>query len=93
MSDGFTLSVPADAEYRGLASELAGRFARLAGGSDADAAAVSAAVADAADRAATAARAEILTLDCRNQSSGLGLTLRFAGDAVEVHHPLPARNA
>jgi hypothetical protein len=92
MSDGFTLSVPADARFRGLASELAGRFARLAGGSDADASAVSVAVADAVEQAATSAGESDIVVECRNEASGLDLVLRFAGETLAVHHPLPARN-
>ena len=53
---------------------------------------MSVAVADAVDQAAANAGESNVTVECRNEPSGLDVTLRFAGETLAVHHPLPARN-
>jgi anti-sigma regulatory factor (Ser/Thr protein kinase) len=91
MSDGFTLSLPADARYRGLASEIARKYAEYAGGTPADATALSEAVAGAVERAAGEAADGDIQLAFRADPSGVDVTLHWAGRSSELRHPLPAR--
>ncbi|MEZ5320149.1 MAG: hypothetical protein R2752_22295 [Vicinamibacterales bacterium] len=92
MSDGFTLSLPADARYRGLASEIARKYAEYAGGTEADATALSAAVAGAVDQAAGEAGEGDIRVEFRADPSGVDVTLHWADGSSALHHPLPARN-
>jgi hypothetical protein len=50
MADTFKLHLPADAAYRTLVPDVAGRYAELSGGSEADAAALTDAVTSAVER-------------------------------------------
>ena len=50
MADSFKLHLPADAAYRTLVPEVAGRYAELSGGSSTDAAALTEAVSSAVER-------------------------------------------
>jgi hypothetical protein len=91
MTDGFSLTLPGDARFRGLAAELAGRYARIAGGTEADAAAIGAAVTEALDR--HGAGAERVDVACHGDETGIGVVLTVDGQAVKVRHPLHVRRA
>ena len=93
MADAFTMSVPTDARYRVLASELAGKYVELVGGTAADGSALGAAVAEALERAASHSPADDVELEYRVGADGVGVTVRHAGRSAVVSHPLPARNA
>ncbi|HET9373087.1 MAG TPA: hypothetical protein VFO19_22650 [Vicinamibacterales bacterium] len=92
MADAFTMSVPTDARYRVLASEIAGKFVELVGGTSADGAALGSTVGEALDRAATESPADDVVLEFRADADGVGVTVRHAGRSAVVTHPLPARN-
>jgi anti-sigma regulatory factor (Ser/Thr protein kinase) len=93
MADAFTISVPTDARYRVLASEIAGKYVELVGGTAADGTALATAVAEALDRAATSSPGEDVVLEFRAGADGVGVTVRHGGRSAIVSHPLPARNA
>jgi hypothetical protein len=93
MADAFTMSVPTDARYRVLASEIAGKYVELVGGTAADGTALGSAVADALDRAAALSPGDDVVLEFRAGADGVGVTVRHAGRSAVVTHPLPARNA
>lgn len=92
MADGFVMSVPADVRYRGLAAEVAARYAELAGGSAADGAALARAVGDAVERAAATGAAD-LELEFESTPADVGVTLRYAGHSAVVRHRLSVGSA
>ena len=85
----FSLRVPADAAFRGLAGEVVGRYVELSGGSAAERDAVAAALNGAIDELA-AAPGEAVELECRVGASGLEVDVRSGGRSTAVHHPRPA---
>ena|SRR5687767_6448062 len=101
MTDPVTLTLPADARFRGLAPEVGGRYVVAAGGSEADSGVVVEALKAAIDTltAGTADDAEV-ELNFRTPSGadgasegGVEVTLRCEGKSSVVTHPLPAAKA
>ena len=88
MSDPVTLVVPADARYRTLAPELAGKYVEIAGGSAADAKTLSEAVLRALTTL-TAAGADI-DVAFHSEGSRVEITLRCGGRSAVVKHLLRA---
>ena len=94
MSDSFTLSIPADPRYRGLATEVAGKFAELAGGSAADgtglADALENALAQVIDGAGPGAHVDVAF---RPTTAAIDVHLRCGPRTAVIRHLLPARKS
>jgi predicted transcriptional regulator len=89
MSSVFTLRVPADAQFRGLANDVVARYVELAGLPNGERETVAAAVAAALEGLA-AAPAEAIDLACTARPAGFDITVRCGGRSTVVHHPQPA---
>jgi hypothetical protein len=89
MLPSFQMSVPADARYRVLAPEVAGKYAALAGCSDADAKAVLADVERAA--ADLAGAGADIALVFSTDVGGLHVTLTCGPQSLVVRRVLPAK--
>ena len=85
----FTLRVPADPQFRGLANDVVARYVELAGLPDAERETVATALAAAVDGLG-AAPAETIDLACTVRPAGFDITVRCGGRSVVVHHPQPA---
>jgi hypothetical protein len=91
MTDPFTLVVPADATYRGLVPEVAGRYAELCGGSAADGAALAEALVGVIDRLADGAGAEVgIDLSFRAEPGSVRVDLRCDGREAVVRQKVGA---
>ena len=88
MLSSFHLSVPADARYRVLAPEVAGKYASLAGCSEAEATAVLAEVERAA--AELAGRGDDIALVFAADPGELRVTLTCGSHTTTVRRSLPA---
>jgi hypothetical protein len=84
----FTLRVPADPQFRGLANDVVARYVELAGLPDGEREAVATAVAAAVDGLG-AASAEIIDLSCTARPAGFDITVRCGGRSAVVRHPQP----
>ncbi len=91
MSSVFTLRVPADPRFRGLADDVVARYVEIVGIGDAERAALATALAAALDGLA-AAPAETLDVVCTAKPAGFDITVRCGGRSAVVHHPQPAAN-
>lgn len=90
MADAFTLQIPVDAPYRALVPEVASRYAELAGGSAADAAALASALQAAVDRLAARAAADAhVDLAFRPQTDGVHVDLSCNGHREAVNVTMP----
>ena len=89
MSSVFTLRVPADPQFRGLANDVVARYVEIAGIPDAERDAVSSALVAAIDGLGVAP-AEVVDLVCTTKPGGFDLTVRCGGRSAVVHHPQPA---
>jgi hypothetical protein len=90
MSDAvFTLHVPAAAPFRGLASDLVGRYIELSGRTDAEREAFTAALADAID-GLQGGPDDLLLLVCTTRPAGFDVSVACGTRSVVVRHPLPA---
>jgi hypothetical protein len=94
MSDSFTLSVPVDPRYRGLAMEIAGKYAEMAGGSAADGTGLAGALEDALaqviDGAGPGAHVDV---SFRPTSAAIDVHVRCGPRSAVVRHPLPAQKS
>ena len=98
MTDPVTLVLPADARFRGLAPDVAGRYVVAAGGSEADAGVVAEALKTAIDKlTAGAAEDAGVELNFRTPAGqnggpevGIEVTVKCEGKSSVVTHPLPA---
>jgi hypothetical protein len=91
MTRSFTLQVPAEARYRALAPDVAGRYVELLGGGPDDAQALSGAIGEAlAALAAGAPAGATVELAFEAGSRGIEVTLRCQGRSVVVTRPLTA---
>jgi len=88
MLQSFQMSVPADARYRVLAPEVAGKFAALAGCSETDANAVLADVERAA--AELAGAGDNIALVFGADADGLSVTLTCGGQSKTVRRDISA---
>ena len=91
MSSVFTLRVPADPRFGGLANDVVARYVEIVGIADAERAAVAKALAAALDGLG-AAPAEAVDLVCTARPAGFDITVRCGGRSAVVHHPQPAAN-
>ena len=95
MTDPVTLSLPADARFRGLAPDVAGRYVVAAGGSEADAGVVAEALKTAID-SLTAGAAEDASVELNFRTpagpngGGIEVIVKCEGKSSVVTHPLPA---
>ena len=89
MLPSFQMSVPADARYRVLAPEVAGKYAALAGCSDADAKAVLADVERAA--AEMSGAGTDIALVFGTDTGGLHVTLTCGAESQVVRRALPVK--
>jgi hypothetical protein len=85
----FSLRVPADAAFRGLAADVVGRYGELSGGTPAERDAVTAALNGAIDEL-DASPGEAVDLECTAGAAGLDVAVRSGGRSAAVHHPRPA---
>lgn len=92
MSDTVNLLVPADGRFRAIGPELAGKFCVAQGGSDADAASVSAAVTQAVSDLTTDGAGNV-TIDFRAEAGQVEVTVQCDGRSSVVTHALPAPRA
>ncbi len=97
MTDPANLSLPADARFRGLAPDVAGRYVVAAGGSEADAGVVVEALKAAIDTL-TAGTSDDAAVDVKfrtpaGQDGGIEVTVECEGKSSVVTHPLPAAKA
>ncbi len=91
MAPSFSLTVPADARYRTLGPDVAGKYVELAGGGKADAATFHAAVSEALDQIAPASSPDVdVALAFEATAGGVEVTMTAAGRSTSVRHPLPA---
>jgi hypothetical protein len=89
MPDAFLLTVPVAEPFRTLASDVAARYAELAGGSAVDGGALSAAVAGAvASVTDGAARDADIALAFRPQRDGIEIQVRCGGRQTTVRRTL-----
>ena len=89
MSSVFSLRVPADPRFRGLANDVVGRYVELAGIPETDRDALATALAGALDGLG-AAPAEAIDLACTAKPAGFEITVRCGARSAVVHHPQPA---
>jgi hypothetical protein len=89
MSFVFTLRVPADPRFHGLANDVVARYVELAGIPPAEREAVAAALSAALDGLGPAPP-ETIDLACTAKSSGFDITVRCGSRSAVVHHPQPA---
>jgi hypothetical protein len=92
MSDTVNLLVPADGRFRAIGPDLAGKFCVAQGGSEADAASISAAVTQAVSDLATDADAE-LTIDFRTHAGQVEVTVQCGGRSSVVTQAVPTPRA
>ena len=103
MTDPVTLTLPADARFRGLAPDVAGRYVVAAGGSEAVAGVVAEALKTAIDSLAAGAAGDAgVELNFRTPAGpngdgpsggpevGIEVTVKCEGKSSVVTHPLPA---
>ena len=97
MTDPVTLTLPADARFRGLAPDVGGRYVVAAGGSEADASVVVEALKTAIDTlaagAAEGAAVELKFGTPAGSEAGIEVTVQCEGKSSVVTHPLPAAKA
>jgi len=91
MSDAFKLHVPLDPSYRTLVPEVASRYAEIAGGSAAGAAALADALTSAIDRVTRGAGPHAgVDLSFRAEGAGVHVELSCNGHRESVNVKLPA---
>jgi len=88
MSSEFTLRVPADPRFRGLANDVVGRYVDLAGIAETDRDVLAMALAAALDGLG-AGPADAIDLTCTAKPAGFDITVRCGGQSAVVHHPQP----
>jgi hypothetical protein len=81
--------VPADPEFRSIASEMIGRYVDIVGGSEADRLAFEAALTRAVDSMCTKPHGDV-ELSCVPLESGFEIKLTCNGQTSVVRHPLTA---
>ena len=89
MASVFTLQVPADARFLGLANDVVARYVDLAGIPETDRETLAAALTAALD-GLSAAPTEAIDLACTATPAGFDITVRCGGRSAVVHHPQPA---
>ena len=89
MSSVFTLRVPADPRFRGLANDVVGRYVDLAGIPETERDALTTALTGALDGLG-AGPTEAIDLACTARPAGFDITVRCGARSAVVHHPQPA---
>jgi hypothetical protein len=89
MSADFTLKVPADPQFHGLANDVVGRYVELVGVPEGEREAIAAAVSSALEGLG-AAPSESVDLTCTAKAAGFDITVRCGARTAVVHHPQPA---
>jgi len=89
MSFEFTLRVPTDPRFSGLANDVVGRYVDLAGIPETERDTLATALAAAIDGLG-AAPSEAIDLACTAKPAGFDITVRCGGRSAVVHHPHPA---
>jgi hypothetical protein len=84
------LSVPADADYRGIVQELAARVAAYVGDPDPDGKTTAAAIDDVVARVASADGHADIVFEFRRTDNELLIEARSAGRSADVRHALPS---
>jgi hypothetical protein len=88
----FAMTVSAEGPFLAIASEVAGRYAEMAGGTAADAAGVTTALAGTLDQVAAGAGPDAtIDLTFRANGHGIEIAVRCGALASVVRHPLLAR--
>ena len=85
----FTLHVPADPEFRSIASEMIGRYVDIAGGTESDRLAFEAALTKTVDAMCTNANGDV-ELSCVPLATGFEIRLTCNGQTSVLRHPLTA---
>jgi hypothetical protein len=85
----FTLRVPADPAFRGLAVDVVGRYVEISGGSAAEREAVAEALTRALDGLA-GGPGDAIDLTCTPGALGLDVSVRCGARSAAMHHPRPA---
>lgn len=85
----FTLHVPADPEFRSIASEMVGRYVDIVGGSESDRVAFEAALTKAVDTMCPNGSGDV-ELSCVPSGAGFEIRLSCNGKSSVVRHPLAA---
>lgn len=89
MSAAFSLRVPADSRFRGLAGDVVARYVEIAGLPDAERDAVVGALTAALDGLGVGP-ADAIDLVCTTKPAGFDITIRSGGRSAVVHHPQAA---
>lgn len=89
MSDTVNLLVPADERFRAIGPDLAGKFCVAQGGSDADAASVTAAVTKAVCDLAADGSGEV-SMDFKAEGGQVEVTVHCGGRSSVVTQAVPA---
>jgi hypothetical protein len=89
MSAEFTLRVPADPQFRGLANEVVARYVEVSGIPEPDRPPLAASFAAALDRVSPGETDQIDVV-CTAVPGGFDITVRCGGRSAVVHHPQPA---
>jgi len=94
MSVAFTISLPAESPFRELASDVAGKYVELVGGSAADAEALASSVAGEIETLAGGPGAAVdVRLVFEPTATGVDVTVQCDGRTAVVTRPLPARKS
>jgi len=94
MTGSVKVSVPIEARYRALATDLAGKFVELIGGSPTDAQALTDALSSAVESIAPATETGThVDLTFHAAAGGVEVDVRCGARATVVKQPLPARKA
>ena len=92
MPVAFTISVPVESRFLDLISDVAGKYAELAGGTTTDAQALASSIATEVERLANGrGGASAVELVFEAEAGGVDVTLRCDGDSATVKQALPAR--
>jgi len=94
MSEPFSLRVPAQAPFLGIAPEVASRYVEMVGGSPADGAALASALTAALETLAAGVRdGEAIDLAFAVEPGGVRITAQSAGRSTTITQPVSARPA
>lgn len=94
MTGSVNVRIPVEPRYRALATEVAGKFVELIGGSPTDAQALSDALSTALDGIAPSTEGEAhVDLTFHAGTGGVEVAVRCGARSAVVKQPLPARKA
>jgi hypothetical protein len=93
MSVAFTLSVPAEIQFRDLASDVARKYVELVGGTAADGQALFTSVAGELERLVDGDLDADIEMSFESTDASVGITLTCGARSAVVTQPLPARKS